>query len=174
MYKKFVLLSEKKISKTLSSCQKKTTGINVLIFNKLVDFQNCFLTFSTFKLFTNIKRLSKSQFETVPFLASRPRFWKLSVLFSFLCLTFLQRIQTGCKYCIRTFWLLFSENRKWICYETKLRGRPFNSWGGWVWGWLTLKKKIPASACRKKKIACSTNVIERLWEKREKNILPTR
>ena len=40
--------------------------------------------------------------------------------------------------------------------------------GGWFW------KKIPASACRKKKIACSTNVIESLWEKREKNILPTR
>ena len=37
-----------------------------------------------------------------------------------------------------------------------------------------IKKKIPASACRKKKIACSTNVIESLWEKREKNILPTR
>ena len=32
-------------------------------------------------------------------------------------------------------------------------------------------KKIAASACRKKKIACSTNVIESLWEK---NILPTR
>ena len=36
------------------------------------------------------------------------------------------------------------------------------------------EKKFPASACRKKKIACSTNVIESLWEKREKNILPTR
>ena len=36
------------------------------------------------------------------------------------------------------------------------------------------EKKIPASACRKKKIACSTNVIESLWEKREKSILPTR
>ena len=35
------------------------------------------------------------------------------------------------------------------------------------------EKKFPASACRKKKIACSTNVIESLWEKREKNILPT-
>ena len=35
------------------------------------------------------------------------------------------------------------------------------------------EKKIPASACQKKKIACSTNVIESLWEKREKNILPT-
>ena len=33
------------------------------------------------------------------------------------------------------------------------------------------EKKIPASACRKKAIACSTNVIESLWEK---NILPTR
>ena len=30
---------------------------------------------------------------------------------------------------------------------------------------LILKKKISASACRKKKIACSTNVIESLWEK---------
>ena len=35
-------------------------------------------------------------------------------------------------------------------------------------------KTFPASACRKKKIACSTNVIESLWEKREKNILRTR
>ena len=35
------------------------------------------------------------------------------------------------------------------------------------------EKKFPASACRKKKIACSRNVIESLWEKREKNILPT-
>ena len=30
------------------------------------------------------------------------------------------------------------------------------------------------SACRKKKIACSTNVIKSLWEKKGKNILPTR
>ena len=36
------------------------------------------------------------------------------------------------------------------------------------------EKKFPASACRKKKIACSTNVIESLWEKKGKNILPTR
>ena len=36
------------------------------------------------------------------------------------------------------------------------------------------EKKIPVSACRKKIIAFSTIVIERLWEKREKNILPTR
>ena len=32
------------------------------------------------------------------------------------------------------------------------------------------EKKFPASACRKKKIACSTNVMESLWEK---HILPT-
>ena len=37
-----------------------------------------------------------------------------------------------------------------------------------------VEKKFPASACRKKKIACSTNVIESLWEKRGKSILPTR
>ena len=36
------------------------------------------------------------------------------------------------------------------------------------------EKKFPASACQKKKIACSTNVIEGLWEKKGKNILPTR
>ena len=36
------------------------------------------------------------------------------------------------------------------------------------------EKKIAASACWKKKIACSTNVIESLWEKKGKNILPTR
>ena len=118
MYKKFVLLSEKRIRKTLSTCQKKTTVINVLIFNKLVDFQNCFLTF--FNFLRTLKAYLNSSFEIVPFLASRPRFWKLSVLFSFLCLSFLQRIQTWCKSCIRTFWLLFSENRKWIFYETKL------------------------------------------------------
>ena len=30
------------------------------------------------------------------------------------------------------------------------------------------EKKFPASACQKKKIACSTNVIESLWEKKGK------
>ena len=34
--------------------------------------------------------------------------------------------------------------------------------GGWFW------KKFPASACRKKKIACSTNVIKSLREKKGK------
>ena len=29
------------------------------------------------------------------------------------------------------------------------------------------EKKIPASACRKKKTACSTNVIESLWGKKK-------
>ena len=56
----------------------------------------------------------------------------------------------------------------WDLYE-KTRARKFNSWGG---GGVILKKKIPASACRKKKIACSTKVIESLWEKKGKNILP--
>ena len=37
-----------------------------------------------------------------------------------------------------------------------------------------VEKKFPASAFWKKKIACSTNVIESLWEKRGKSILPTR
>ena len=36
------------------------------------------------------------------------------------------------------------------------------------------EKKFPASACRKKKIACSTNVIESLWKKKGKNVLPAR
>ena len=39
--------------------------------------------------------------------------------------------------------------------------------GGWFW------KKFPASARRKKKIACTTNVIESLWEKKGKNVLLT-
>ena len=39
---------------------------------------------------------------------------------------------------------------------------------------MILKKKFSASACREKKIACSKNVIESLWEKKGKNILPTR
>ena len=34
------------------------------------------------------------------------------------------------------------------------------------------KKKIPARAFRKKKIACSTNVIESFWEKRKKISCP--
>ena len=47
-----------------------------------------------------------------------------------------------------------------------VRGRPFNTWGGWGVG--DVEKKFPASACRKKKIACGTNVIENLWEKKGK------
>ena len=39
---------------------------------------------------------------------------------------------------------------------------------------MILKKKFPPSACRRKKTACSTNVIESLWEKKGKNVLPTR
>ena len=59
----------------------------------------------------------------------------------------------------------------WTRLES-FRGRPFNSWGGAGGGWFR-KKKIPASAWRKKQNACSTNVIESLWgKKREKNILP--
>ena len=53
------------------------------------------------------------------------------------------------------------------------RGRPLTLEGG-VGGVGDFEKKIPASACRKEKIACSTNVIESLWEKKgKKNILPT-
>ena len=33
------------------------------------------------------------------------------------------------------------------------------------------EKKFPASTCWKKKIACSTNVIESLWEKKGKKYL---
>ena len=33
-------------------------------------------------------------------------------------------------------------------------------------------KKIPASACRKKKIACRTNATESLWEKKKKKQYP--
>ena len=39
---------------------------------------------------------------------------------------------------------------------------------------MILKNKLLQALVGKKKIACSTNVIEGLWEKREKNILPTR
>ena len=42
LYKTFVFLSVKGIWKTLGTCQKKTTVINVFILNNL-DFQNCFL-----------------------------------------------------------------------------------------------------------------------------------
>ena len=35
-------------------------------------------------------------------------------------------------------------------------------------GMADFEKKFPASACRKEKIECSTNVIESLWEKKGK------
>ena len=96
----------KKDQKTLSTCQKKTAVINVLIFNKL-DFQNCFLPFLTLKLYTNIKSLSKSQF------------WKC--LFYFPLLKLFAENPNRCKSPIRAIWLFLSENRKkWIFYITKL------------------------------------------------------
>ena len=52
-----------------------------------------------------------------------------------------------------------------------LRGRPFNSWGGGGGG--DFEKKFPASACWKKKIACSTNdrkKILALLQVRKKNV----
>ena len=58
-----------------------------------------------------------------------------------------------------------------LIIKSLLRGRPFNSRVGRVGDF---EKKFPASACRKKKIARSTNVIESLWEEKGKNILPTR
>ena len=48
----------------------------------------------------------------------------------------------------------------WDTNREEIRGRPFNSWGGGGVG--DFEKKFPASACRKKKIACSTNVIEKI------------
>jgi len=48
------------------------------------------------------------------------------------------------------------------------RGRPFNLTGGGGGRGGDFEKKIPASVCRKKKITCSTNVIESLWEKKGK------
>ena len=59
--KSLFCFQKKRIRKTHSTCQNKATVIKVFIFNKL-DFQNCFLTFLTLKLCTNIKNLSKSQF----------------------------------------------------------------------------------------------------------------
>ena len=43
-----------------------------------------------------------------------------------------------------------------------IRGWPFKSY------FSDFEKKFPASACQKKKIACSTNVTESLWEKKGK------
>ena len=54
------------------------------------------------------------------------------------------------------------------CYtDSAVRGRPFNSWVGGGGG-SDFEKQIPASACRKKNIACSPNVIETLWEEKGK------
>ena len=58
----------------------------------------------------------------------------------------------------------------------EVRGRPFNfldGWGEggkgptvylfrWVGGGCDFEKQIPASACRKKRIACSTNGIKKI------------
>ena len=59
-------------------------------------------------------------------------------------------------------------------WKTDLGANHLTLEGGREGGVGDFEKKFPASTCRKKKIACSTNVIESLWEKREKNILPTR
>ena len=65
---------------------------------------------------------------------------------------------------------LFIKKRRLIVFSG---GRPFNSLGGGGVG--DFEKKFPSSACRKKKNACSTNVIESLWGKKgKKNILPTK
>ena len=90
---------------------------DVLIFNKL-DCQNCYLTFLTFKLYTHIKSLPKSQFWN----CTIPR--KLSPLLETKCPLWFPVFKlfaeslNRCKSCIRAVWLFFSENRKWIFYET--------------------------------------------------------
>ena len=62
--------------------------------------------------------------------------------------------------------------RKVFLKKMILRGRPFNSWRGEGGGGRgDFDKNFPAGACRKKKIACSTNVIESLWEKKGKKYL---
>ena len=68
-----------------------------------------------------LKDYLNRSFETIQFLASRLRFWKLSVLFSCLKLfaenpNWMQVLQQS--------YLFFSEGRKWIFYETKLRKTP--------------------------------------------------
>ena len=99
------------------SVQKKTFVIDVLIFNKL-DCQNCHLTFLTFKLYTHIKSLPKLQFWN----CTIPR--KLSPLLETKCPVWFPVFKlfaeslNRCKSCIRAVWLFFSENRKWIFYET--------------------------------------------------------
>ena len=45
--------------------------------------------------------------------------------------------------------LIFSSKNVKRGHKFELRGRPFNSCGG---AWVILKKKIPASSCRKKKL----------------------
>ena len=56
LYKTFVFLSVKRIWKTLGTCQKKTTVINVFILNNL-DFQNCFLSIFNFKAMYECEKL---------------------------------------------------------------------------------------------------------------------
>ena len=68
------------------------------------------------------------------------------------------------------------DNRGFIRPETKIRPNFFafdkftlQQSCQQIWVYVgDFEKKIPASACRKKKIGCSRNVIESLWEKKGK------
>ena len=57
------------------------------------------------------------------------------------------------------------------CLSERLGADQLTLEGGGREGVGDFEKKFPASACRKEKIACSTNVIESLWEKKGKKHL---
>ena len=97
------------------------------------------------------------------------------------CVKLLHKVESGSSLCNNIcICCAFYRCSKWrhsrVLSDSYVRGRQFNSWGGGEGrgGVGDFEKKFPASAWRKKKIGRSENVIESLWEKKGKNILPTR
>ena len=132
MNRKFVffLLSKRRIRKTLNSCQRKTTAINVFILN----------IFSVFLLYNYVwisKAYLNRSFEAVQFPASRLHFLetrRFCPVSSACRMSLLYGIQTGCKSCIRAIWRFFLLDRKWSFYETKLNKNieVWHSFGKWL------------------------------------------
>ena len=126
----FFLLSKRRIRKTLNSCQRKTTAINVFILN----------IFSVFLLYNYVwisKAYLNRSFEAVQFSASRLHFLetrRFCPVSSACRMSLLYGIQTGCKSCIRAIWRFFLLDRKWSFYETKLNKNieVWHSFGKWL------------------------------------------
>ena len=119
MNRKFVffLLSKRRIRKTLNSCQRKTTAINVFILN----------IFSVFLLYNYVwisKAYLNRSFEAVKFPASRLHFLATRRFCprSFLCLSDGPFVWNPNRMQVvhQSYLTIFLLDRKWSFYETKL------------------------------------------------------